>query len=143
MALYTSPSDAFTVIATGNILIPFARSSISLAFSSTRDAAANLLMAPEATIAQFNFREHFYQGGFSLIVRSPVILLPNMFFRVVLLTLCCYKHVKRPPTSMGADDGAAPYPYDLLEVTPQDLKHGLRNASWLTPTVADQNEPLR
>jgi len=35
MALYTSPSDAFTFIDTGDILIPFARSSISFTFSPT------------------------------------------------------------------------------------------------------------
>jgi len=142
MALCTSPSDAFTLIATGNIIIPFARSSISVSFFSARDAAADSLITSEGVVAQLNFREHFYQGGLSLIARSPVSLPPDMFFRMVLLTLCYYKQIKGPPTSMGTDDGAAPYLQDLLEVTPQDPKHGLRNAPWLTPTVADHNVPL-
>ena len=43
---------------------------------------------------------------------------------------------------MGTDDETVPYLQDQLEVTPQNPKHGLRNAPWLTPIVADQNVPL-
>ncbi len=44
---------------------------------------------------------------------------------------------------MGTDDGALSYLQDLLEITHQKPKNGFRNAPWLTPTVADHNEPLR
>ena len=99
-------------------------------------------MSAEETAAQLNFREHFYQGGLSLQVKSTLRLPPDTLFRLLLLTLLSYQQNNIPPTSMGKDDGAALYLPDLLAATPRDRGNGYRPAPWITPNVATADRSL-
>ncbi len=79
-------------------------------------------MSVEEAAAQLNYKEHFYQGGLSLVVKSSIRLPPDTFSRLLLFTLVSYHQNSGPPTSMGTDDGAAPYLLALLEATPETPK---------------------
>jgi hypothetical protein len=79
-------------------------------------------MTVEEAAAQLNYIQHFYQGGLSLVVKSPIRLPPDTFFRLLLLTLLAYQQNNGPPTSMGTDDGVAPYLPALFEATPRYTK---------------------
>jgi hypothetical protein len=57
--LCISLCDAFTLNVMSNVVIPFARSSISITFPPQRGAAANSRMSPEVAAVQLNFREDF------------------------------------------------------------------------------------
>ena len=98
-------------------------------------------MTTKEAATQLNYREHFYQGGLSHVVKSPIRLPPDTF-RMILLTLVSYQQNNAPSTSMGIDDGAAPYFLALLEATPRDTRYGSRPAPWITPNVASADIPL-
>jgi hypothetical protein len=142
LALCSTPSDAFTLIDAKSLLIPFARTSMLITFSPVKDIGAHSLMSAEEAATQLNFREHFYQGGLSLQVKSTIRLPPDTLFRLLLLTLLSYQQNNTPPTSMGLDDGAASYLPDLLAATPRDRENGYRPAPWITPNIASANTTL-
>jgi hypothetical protein len=142
IALCSTPSDAFTLIDTKSLLIPFARTSLLITFSPIKDIGAHSLMTAEEVAAQLNFREHFYQGGLSIQIKATVRLPPDTLFQLLLLTLLSYQQNGIPPTSMGQDNGAAPYLPDLLEATPRDRGFGFRPAPWITPNVATADKSL-
>ncbi len=77
------------------------------------------MSADEAT-TQLSFREHFYQRGLSLHIKSTIRLPPDTLFRLLLLALLSYQQNNIPPTSMGLDDGASFYLPDLLAAPPRD-----------------------
>ncbi len=107
-----------------------------ITFSPVKDIGAHSLMSEEEASTQLNFREHFYQGGLSLQIKSTIRLPPDTLFRLLLLTLLSYQQNNLLPTSMGLDDGVAFYLPYLLAATPRDRGNGYRPAPWITPDVA-------
>ena len=77
-----------------------------------------------------------------MVVKSPIRLPPDTFFRLILLTVVSYQQNYTPPTSMGADNGVAPYLLALLDATLRDAKNGFRQAPWITPNIATADIPL-
>jgi hypothetical protein len=75
---------------------------------------------------KFNFR--LLISRLSLVVKSPIRLPLDTFFRLLLLTLVSYQQNNIPPTSIGSDDGATSYLPALLEATPRDKGGGFRPA---------------
>jgi hypothetical protein len=90
IALCNSPSDALTLIAGKAILIPFARTSMTLSFSPTKDPFSQAHQSPETAAALPSHRDFFFQGGLALTVTASISLPPDVFFNLVLLTLTSY-----------------------------------------------------
>jgi len=106
IALCSSPSNAFTLLAAKAILIPFARTSMTLSFSPTKDPSSQAHQSPETAAALLSPKEFFFQGGMALTVTAFISLPLNVFFNLILLTLTSYAQLHIPPTSMRTDDGA-------------------------------------
>ena len=83
----STPSNPVILIDAISLLILFARTSMLITSSPTRDTDAHSLMTIEEAAAQLSYEDHFYQGGLSLVVKSPIRLPPDTFFRLILPSL--------------------------------------------------------
>jgi hypothetical protein len=105
-AFCKNASDAFTLIAIKNILIPQGDTSMLLSFSPTKDPTARALMSPAIASAVLNHKEFFFQGGLPICITSTIFLPTDTFFNLVLLTLTSYQQLSQASTNMGSEDGA-------------------------------------
>ena len=111
---------------------------MKLSFSPTKDPSYQAHQSFETTVAALlNHKQFCFQEGLVLAVTSSILLPPDVFFNLNLLTLSAYSQLRIPLTSMGTDDGATDYLPLLQEATPMDAMGGFHPTPWITPSIAD------